>query len=261
MIINMIYLAEACVLLGLDEAGGLRPPPRPLRHQLDGRGDALPPFGRAALQLHDARARGVRLAPPLWLNIKIHHAEFVDAITEFTRSQLYRWADHDDWSKIRIVRCGVDAAYLDVPPTPVPDVPRLVNVGRMVEQKGQLLLIEAVSRLAREGIDCELVIVGDGPMRDDAERLIERLGLVGKVRLAGYMSGKDVRDELQAARALVLPSFAEGLPVVILESLALGRPVISTYIAGIPELVEPGRAAGWSRPARSTPWSTPCGRS
>ena len=104
------------------------------------------------------------------------------------------------------------------------DVPRLVNVGRIIEQKGQLLLIEAVSRLAREGIDCELVLVGDGPMRDDAERLIERLGLVGKVRLVGYKSGKDVRDELQAARALVLPSFAEGLPVVILESLAWAAP-------------------------------------
>lgn len=250
MIINMIYLAEACVLLGWMKRGGFdhihvhfatnSTAVAMLCRLLGG-----PPY---SFTMHGSEE--FDSPRQLWLNIKIHHAEFVNAITEFTRSQLYRWADHDDWSKIRIVRCGVDAAYLDVPPTPVPDVPRLVNVGRIIEQKGQLLLIEAVARLAREGIACELVLVGDGPKRDEAERLIERLGLVGKVRLVGYKTGKDVRDELQAARALVLPSFAEGLPVVILESLALGRPVISTYIAGIPELVEPGQC-GWLVPAGS----------
>ena len=186
----------------------------------------------------------------LALKEKIRHADFVSAITDFTRSQLYRWADYADWKKIRIIRCGVDRMFLGAEATPVPAVPRLVNIGRVVEQKGQLLLIEAAAQVIHGGIECEVVIVGDGPMRAEAERLIERLGVAGKVRITGYKSGLEVRQELQASRALVLPSFAEGLPVVIFEALALGRPVISTYIAGIPELVGPGEC-GWLVPAGS----------
>lgn len=189
-------------------------------------------------------------ARPLALKEKIRHADFVAAITDFTRSQLYRWADHRDWEKIRIVRCGVDRLFLNVEATPVPDVPRLINIGRVVEQKGQLLLIEAAARVIHSGVDCEVVIIGDGPMRTEAERLIDRLGVTGKVRITGYKTGPEVRAELQASRGLVLPSFAEGLPVVIFEALAVGRPVISTYIAGIPELVEPGQC-GWLVPAGS----------
>ncbi len=186
----------------------------------------------------------------LSLRDKIHGAEFVAAISEFTRSQLFRWADHADWPKIRVVRCGVDALFLEAERTPITGAPRLVNVGRVAEQKGQMLLIEAASRLIAEGTDCEVTIVGDGPMRAEAERLIDRLGVRGKVRITGYLSNLDVRREIEASRALVLPSFAEGLPTVYMETLALGRPVIGTYIAGTPELVEPG-ACGWLVPAGS----------
>ena len=132
--------------------------------------------------------------------------------------------------------------------TPMPDRPRLVNVGRLTEQKGQLLLIEAAAHLHAQGIDFELVIVGDGPFRGKLERLIDQHGLRDRVRITGFLNNHGVRLELEAARALVMPSFAEGLPVVIMEALALGRPVISTYVAGIPELVEPGRS-GWLIPA------------
>ena len=171
------------------------------------------------------------------------------AISEFTRSQLFRWADYADWGKVEVVHCGADAMFLGAERTPVPDVPRFVNVGRVVEQKGQMLLIEAAARLIREGTDCEVVIVGDGPMRLEAERLIGRLGVVGKVRILGYRSNREVRREIEASRALVLPSFAEGLPTVFMETLALGRPVIGTYIAGAPELVDEG--CGWLVPAGS----------
>ncbi len=123
-------------------------------------------------------------------------------------------------------------------------------MGRLSEQKGQLLLVEAAARLRDQGINFELVIVGDGPMRNAIEQLIERSGLQEHVRITGFLSNQGVRQELLAARAMVLPSFAEGLPVVIMEALALGRPVISTYIAGIPELIEPG-ANGWLVPAGS----------
>jgi glycosyltransferase involved in cell wall biosynthesis len=130
----------------------------------------------------------------------------------------------------------------------VPEEPRLVNVGRLSEQKGQLLLIEAARLLRDRGVDFELVIVGDGPLRGELERRIDRFDLRDRVRITGFLDNDGVRRELTAARALVLPSFAEGLPVVIMESLALGRPVISTHIAGIPELIEPGRV-GWLVPA------------
>ena len=111
--------------------------------------------------------------------------------------------------------------------------------------------------LREQGHDFELVIVGDGPLRGAIEQRIERFSLGTRVRITGFLSNRGVRQELLAARALVLPSFAEGLPVAIMEALALGRPVISTYIAGIPELVQPG-VNGWLvPPGRSRHWPTP----
>jgi glycosyltransferase involved in cell wall biosynthesis len=121
-------------------------------------------------------------------------------------------------------------------------------VGRLCEQKGQHLLVEAAHGLADQGLDFELVLAGDGEMRADIEALIVQYHLQARVRILGWISGEQVRDEILAARALVLPSFAEGLPVVIIEAMALGRPVISTYVAGIPELVRPGED-GWLVPA------------
>ena len=182
------------------------------------------------------------------LREKIHHASFVVAISEFTRSQLYRWADYSDWPKIRVVCVGVSTMFLKRGPVPVPSAPRFVNIGRIVEQKGQTILIQAAARLRERGYDFELVIVGDGPMRKAIEDLIDQLDLQGRVRITGYLSNQRVLEELIAARALVLPSFAEGLPGVFFESLALGRPVISTYIAAHPELIEPG-VNGWLVPA------------
>jgi glycosyltransferase involved in cell wall biosynthesis len=131
---------------------------------------------------------------------------------------------------------------------PIGESRRLVCVGRLCEQKGQLLLIEAMGRLAAEGLACELVLAGDGELRAEVERLVDAQGLHSSVRITGWVGSERVREEILAARALVLPSFAEGLPVVIMEAMALGRPVISTYIAGIPELVVPGES-GWLVPA------------
>src|SRR5208283_4939767 len=125
-----------------------------------------------------------------------------------------------------------------------------VCVGRLSEQKGQLRILEALARIAALNIPFRMVLVGDGPMRPIIEEQIRRLGLDQQVRVTGWMSNDDVRQEILAARAMVLPSFAEGLPVVLMEALALGRPVVTTYIAGIPELVENG-VNGWLIPAGS----------
>lgn len=186
----------------------------------------------------------------LHLREKIEAASFVVGVSSFGRSQLYRWTDVHQWSKVGVVRCGVDASFLATEPSPVPNAPRLVCVGRICEQKGQLLLVEAAAALARDGLQFELVLVGDGEMRADVERAAASLGITNRIRITGWASGDRVREELLAARAMVLPSFAEGLPVVLMEALALGRPVLTTYIAGIPELVTPGEH-GWLFPAGS----------
>jgi glycosyltransferase involved in cell wall biosynthesis len=182
------------------------------------------------------------------LSEKIKRCSFVVAISSYTRSQLYRWVESHYWSKVQVVHCGIDQSFFDAPAGSPPSTRRLVCVGRLSPQKGQLLLIEAARRLAMDGTECELVLVGDGELRPDIETLLARHNLNSSVRITGWVSNQRVREELVAARAMVLPSFAEGLPVVLMEAMALGRPVISTYVAGIPELVIPDEH-GWLVPA------------
>lgn len=184
------------------------------------------------------------------LGEKILRSAFVVAVSSFGRSQLYRWVGHDQWPKVKEVHCGLEPEFHAVAPVPVPDIPRLVCVGRLCEQKGQLLLMEAAHRLAQKGIGFEIVLAGDGEMRAEVERLIRQYALEDRVRITGWISSDQVREEILAARGLVLPSFAEGLPVVIMEAMALRRPVLTTYVGGIPELVRPGET-GWLFPAGS----------
>jgi colanic acid/amylovoran biosynthesis glycosyltransferase len=178
---------------------------------------------------------------------KIKQAEFVVAVSSYGRSQLYRLVDCALWPKIHVVHCGLDTSFITAKSAPS-RTRRLICVGRLCEQKGQLLLIEAAHRLAADGTDLELVLAGDGELRPNIEALIVRHKLQKTIRITGWISGDRVREEILAARALVLPSFAEGLPVVLMEAMALRRPVISTYVAGIPELVVPGEH-GWLVPA------------
>jgi colanic acid/amylovoran biosynthesis glycosyltransferase len=189
-------------------------------------------------------------AQAIGLAEKIQRATFVVTVSSFSRSQLYRWCDSSQWAKIQVVHCGLDDEFFPATPIPIPSVPRLVCVGRFCAAKGQLLLIEAVHQLVSEGIPVQLVLVGDGELRPTIEALITQLQVQDHVEITGWANTASVRQQLLAARAMVLPSFAEGLPVVIMEALALGRPVITTYIAGIPELVESG-VCGWLVPAGS----------
>ena len=126
--------------------------------------------------------------------------------------------------------------------------PRLFCVGRLCEQKGQLLLLEAAARLKATGADFSLVLAGDGEIRKDVDDFIRQEGLHSTVRITGWINGSQIKEEVTDATALVLPSFAEGLPVAIMEAMALRRPIISTYVAGIPELVKHGEH-GWLVPA------------
>ena len=182
------------------------------------------------------------------LSSKLRGALFTIAVSDFGRSQLWRHCPVSDWGKVHVIRCGVDRAFTQVACDSVPETPRLVCVGRLCEQKGQLLLLEAAAELKRGGQRFELVLVGDGELRGELESAISRLCLEQQVTITGWQSAAQVRCHIQASRAFVLPSFAEGLPVVIMEALALCRPVISTWVAGIPELVTDG-VNGWLTPA------------
>lgn len=184
------------------------------------------------------------------LSEKIDRAAFVVAISSFGKSQLYRWCSFEQWAKIHVVHCGVDNSFLAYPFAPIPAAPRFACVGRLCEQKGQLLLLEAAAKLAAKGLQFKLVLVGDGPLRPEIEALIMKYQLQEHVEITGWASSAEVRQHILDSRAMVLPSFAEGLPVVIMEALALYRPVITTYVAGIPELVEPG-TCGWLVPPGS----------
>jgi glycosyltransferase involved in cell wall biosynthesis len=247
---HLVYLAEACVLLRhLRRCGaehlhahfGTNPAAVALlARTLGGPPYSFTVHGPEEFDRPDA----------LSLGTKIEHAAFVVAVSSFGRSQLLRWCDQTHWSKIHVVHCGLDAAFLGAEPTPVPAAPRLVCVGRLAEQKGQLLLVEALAKLAAEGVAFEAVLAGDGPMRPVVVSAIRERKLDGRVRITGWLSNDAVRREIESARGLVLPSFAEGLPVVLMEALALGRPVVTTFIAGVPELVRDG-AHGWLVPAGS----------
>lgn len=186
----------------------------------------------------------------LALPAKIAAASFVAAISSYGRSQLMRWCPPDQWDKIKVIRCGLDADFIDAPLAPIPpDSTELLCVARLSGQKGLPLLIAACQQLRSDGEIFSLTIVGDGELRSQIEREIGERGLGDIVTLAGIRSAAEIRNHLATARAFVLPSFAEGLPVVIMEALALGRPVITTAIAGIPELVDD--QCGWLIPAGS----------
>jgi colanic acid/amylovoran biosynthesis glycosyltransferase len=246
--LHWIYFAEACVIQRWLQASGARhihahfgTNPAEVVMLVQALGG--PPF---SFTVHGPE----EFDKPEFLRLgdKLRASAFVVAISSYGRSQLYRWVAQAHWSKVKVVHCGLEPEFHRVPTTPPPSAPRLVCVGRLCEQKGQLLLVQAAHQVVRQGLPLELVLAGDGEMRAEIEALVERLGLRPHVRITGWISSDQVRTELLAARALVLPSFAEGLPVVIMEAMALRRPVITTFVAGIPELVRQGQD-GWLFPA------------
>jgi len=185
-------------------------------------------------------------APMLNLPRKVDGARFVAVISNFTRSQLMRAIPAPLWPKLQVVHCGLDPAFFAAEPAPQPDSPTLLCIGRLNAQKGQVTLLEGFAALNRP--DARLILAGDGELRDLVEERIQTLGLTGRVQITGWISSDEVMRLITQSRVIVQPSFMEGLPVVLMEALAQGRPVISTFVAGIPELVQDG-VNGWLVPA------------
>lgn len=176
------------------------------------------------------------------LAAKVHDAALVQTISHFGRSQVLAHAAEEDWDKVHVVRCGIDPTVYAADPIAQPESDgfRILFVGRLVQLKGPSLLLEAVAALVARGVDAHAEFVGDGPLRSSLVEAAERLGITGRVEFAGSVGQDAIRARYAAAHVFCLPSFAEGLPVVLMEAMAVGRPVVSTRTMGIPELVEDG---------------------
>lgn len=178
---------------------------------------------------------GLKLGP------KAENAAFVAVISHFARSQLMLFADRAHWDRFRIIHCGVDPArYVDAPALPKDaDGCRLLFVGRFDPEKGVHVLFEALDDLMPAHPDVTLTMVGDGQDRAELEAAAARFG--DRVRFTGYLDQAGVAQALADHDVLVLPSFSEGLPVILMEALASARPVVTTQVAGVGELVEHGK--------------------
>jgi glycosyltransferase involved in cell wall biosynthesis len=178
--------------------------------------------------------------PKYWrIDEKIRRGLFVACISHFCRSQAMIFAPQEKWNRMHIVHCGVDPALFS-PVNHEGVGKRLLFTGRLAGVKGLPMLLDAVARVKASQPDVHLKIAGDGP---DRARLLEqakRLGIESNVEFLGYRSQAQVRELLQQTDVFVMGSFAEGVPVVLMEAMAAGVPVVATQIAGIPELVEPG---------------------
>jgi glycosyltransferase involved in cell wall biosynthesis len=151
-----------------------------------------------------------------------------------------RLVDPDQWAKLHDVRCGL---ALDEMPAHAKSAgaKRIISVGRLSPEKGQAGLLEAFASLSRDNSALELLIVGDGPERASLEHHARRLGVTEKVTFAGRCGEHETLDHIARSDVLVLSSFMEGLPIVLMEAMAIGTPVVASRVAGIPELVEDGK--------------------
>ena len=186
------------------------------------------------------------------LDLKAPAAAAVVCVSDFTRGQLFLQADPATWTRAEVIRCGIDLNEWRFTPRPRGDgAPTIVAIGRLSPEKGFTILLDAVALLRDAGVAARLLLVGDGPERATLEAAIDRHALADRVTLAGELPPAAVRERLREADVFCLPSFSEGLPVSIMEAMAAGVPVVTTWIAGIPELAENGVTALTVPPARS----------
>jgi glycosyltransferase involved in cell wall biosynthesis len=164
----------------------------------------------------------------------------VACISEFGRQQAMRFSDEAHWHKLKVVRCGVNPGLYAAEPAPEHTGRDLLFVGRLEERKGVNFLLEAVALLNARGSNVRLKIVGSGPQKEALQRQTEALSLEAVVTFAGTKDEAGVAEALRHADLLVAPSLSEGLPVVIMEALASGVPVVASAVDGIPELVRDG---------------------
>ena len=183
------------------------------------------------------------------LRQKLDAAAFVFCISDFCRSQLCQLTPPSQWEKFQVVRLGVDPVLLTPVfrgAAPAPDEPaetralELVCTGRLVAAKGHMVLLEALRLLRTRGLFLRATLIGSGPELPRLEDFVAHYGMTGAVTFTSAMSHAQTLAQLRRADLFALASFAEGIPVALMEAMALGIPCVSTSIAGIPELIRTG---------------------
>jgi glycosyltransferase involved in cell wall biosynthesis len=172
---------------------------------------------------------------------KVRIAERTCAISNFGRSQIMLSCDVADWRKLHVTPLGVDVAIWR-PGNFRKDPSRfeLLTAGRLTEAKGYPLLLDAIAALARHRRDFRLRVVGDGPLRASLENRAVKLGIADLVLFEGWLGEDELRQRYANSDLFVMSSFAEGLPVVLMEAMAMAVPCVAPRIAGIPELIRNG---------------------
>jgi glycosyltransferase involved in cell wall biosynthesis len=185
------------------------------------------------------------------LQEKVRDADLVVAISEYGRAQMVSLTDDADWHKFEVVHCGVDVDRWPRREAEDHHEPlRILTVGRLHPQKSHHVLVQAVASLRDRGVDVTVTLVGEGPTRGQLERQIAALRLEDRVRLVGAVGQSDIGEYFRVHDIFCLASVSEGLPVVLMEAMAAGLPVVTTRITGVPELVEDGRTGLLVPPAR-----------
>ena len=176
------------------------------------------------------------------LRQKIEAATFICAISNYGRSQLMKASTPDQWGKLETVPLGIDPdAFM---PGSTSSFERtsfnVISVARLTPEKAQRILIDAIARLVNDGRRVRLRLVGEGPDRPALERHIVACGLSGTVRLEGALNQDQLKTLYRESDAFALTSFAEGVPVVLMEAMAMEIPCVATWITGIPDLIQDG---------------------
>lgn len=173
---------------------------------------------------------------------KIEGAKFVRCISYYCQSQLMRLSNPLNWSKFHIVRCGVNPEQFIANKTKKEkDYKNIVCVGRLTPSKGQLILLEASKILTEQKIKHKVTLIGGGEDYNLIKEKITEYGMEKNIIMTGPIGQDEVLAALKECDIFVLPSFAEGIPVALMEAMAMEIPVVTTAITGIPELIQNGK--------------------
>jgi glycosyltransferase involved in cell wall biosynthesis len=172
---------------------------------------------------------------------KLERADFAVCASYFGMAQAMRLTDPRLWPKLQVVRCALDPRQLPASRNSAQGrITRIICVGRLSPEKGHVGLLRAMQGLAARGIAVRLILVGDGPQHDLLKVEARKLGIANDIEFLGALDEPSTLLAISASDILVLPSFMEGLPIVLMEAMALRVPVVASRVAGIPELVVDG---------------------